>query len=163
MGFVLAALVGLLVFAMTGPAHSANVTVSGTNVLKSLTLKNNGDVVVLKLVGPGAPCDPLRYIHAPINDRDGTEYTFQAGCYPGEAGWAFSLDNGGSLVDCPGLSLQRDPETKTYTARIPRDCMADLANTIRAGETWVQQGTRGGEAGPTGYVRRSCASDIPSC
>ena len=130
---------------------------------KSLTLKNNGDVVVLKLVGLGAPCQPLRGIRAPINDKDGTEYTFEAGCYPGEVGWAFSLAYGASIVDCPGLALDRDPGAKTYTARIPRGCLADLANTIRAGDTVVWQGTRGGEAGPTKYVRRSCASDMPSC
>jgi hypothetical protein len=156
-------LAGLIVFFVPGPAHAASVTVSGTGLFKSLTLKNDGDTVVLKVGGLGEPCT-LRYLSVPLNDRDGTRYEFDAGCYPSTEPWQISLVRGQSLVDCPGLRLNHNAANTTYTARIPRSCLKGLANTIRAGAAYAQEGARDDNATrPTKYVQRSCAPTVPSC
>jgi hypothetical protein len=149
---------------LAGPAaHAEKVSVDGTGSLESLTVNNKDGVVVLKLVAPGGePCS-VKYIAVPLQDRDGTGYRFVAGCYPGSH-WAISLERGQRLVECPDLSLQYATAARTWTARVPRDCLTGLAGTIRAGKTWVDDySAQGGEAGPTPYVRRSCGPSIPSC
>jgi hypothetical protein len=159
----LASLAAALVFLPTPPAHAEKVSVEGTGSFKTLTVNNKDDVVILKLAAPGGPPCSIKYLAVPLKDRDGTGYRFVAGCYPG-AVWAVSLERGQELVECSDLSLTYAAAAETWTGRVPRDCLDDLAGTIRAGRSWVDDWSPTvGEAGPTPYVRRSCGPTIPSC
>ena len=157
----LASLAVALVFLPTTPAHAEKVSVEGTGSFTKLTVNNKDDVVILKLAAPGGPPCSIRYLAVPLKDKDGTGYRFVAGCYPG-AVWAVSLERGQQLVECRHLTLAY--AAGAWTGRVPRDCLDGLAGTIRAGRSWVDDGSpTANEAGPTPYVRRSCGPTIPSC
>jgi hypothetical protein len=158
LGALLAALA--LLVGLAGPVAAESTTVTGSGPLEKMAVSNGQDAVVAKVHGPGNPCNVVRWVKIRFRDQDGTRYTADGACLPGDpasgGGWHKSLARGTNLVACGGYRLKYNATGAFWRFEIPRSCLTKLGNSIKvtAGELVTTTSAIPGEAGPTGWLSR---------
>jgi hypothetical protein len=139
--------------AATAPALADSTSVKGTNSYKKLVVDNGNKNLVFKLTAPGPGCSKMKYLAVKFEDKDGTAYEMDGGCYGID--WAASLVRGEKLVDCKGFSLDFDKKKDVWTGTIPRSCLKKLGGTIKVTESYIDDYSPApGEVPATKWVKQ---------
>jgi len=144
----------LMLAAMGTAAQAASTSVEGTGSYEKLVVNNGNQNLVFKIHAPGGKCD-IRYLRVEFRDRDGTRYQTDAGCYPGEEGWAANLVRGEKIIDCEGFSLKFNATSSLWTNTIPRTCLNGLGGAVKVTDSYVVDSTPNiNEVPATKYVAK---------
>ena len=120
--------------AATAPALADTTTVKGTNSYKKLVVDNGNKSLVFKLTAPGPGCKNMKYLAVKFEDKDGTAYEMEGGCY-GASDWVPSLVRGEKVLNCKDFTLKFNKQKGVWTGDIPRACLNKLGGTIKVTES----------------------------
>jgi hypothetical protein len=135
----------------TGTSFAESTTVSGTGDIEKMAVNNGPDAVVVKIFGPGGPCD-VRYVAATLRGTNGVTYKASGGCYSGGQ-WIVDLSKGTKSAACGGDRLAYKSSGGFWRFSVPRDCLRKLSDKIKAsGELTFS--AMPGAAGPSKWLRR---------
>ena len=152
---VVVATVALVAGLVGGPANAATVTVfsNGSPDLSKMVVQNGTNAVVVKLYGVGGK-DQVRWSFVQLKGTDGVVYEAKVGWYPGGQ-WIKSLYRGSTAVACADYKYAWNATGGFWRGFVPRSCLAQLTNRIKAYTEHVGPSPTPGTAGWSQWVARA--------
>ena len=142
-----------LLMGSTGTASADTVTVesNGSPDLSKMVVNNGDSAVVVKLHGAGGK-GVVRWSFVQLKGTDGVIYEAKVGWYSDK--WIKSLYQGSDEVSCDGYSYSWNGDKDFWRVRIPRSCLGELTNKIKAYSEHVATSATPGQAGWSTTIAR---------
>lgn len=136
----LAALVGVvaLLLSSVGFAHADSESIDGSGDIEKLVVNNKDTKVIVKIFAPGGE---VHSVEARLKGTDGQIY--RAVILNGPDGDKALYKGQGNDVNCSNLSIGYNETGGFWRFAVPRSCLNDLTNRIKARGYWAAVGAPG--------------------